>query len=401
MLSPKQKENVRFGESVGFLALSEGSIRSGKTHCAATSFYFFTQRLESNYRHLICGRSRAVLEAEILPVLQSLAQITGETLLYNKLNNILRIGKQFYHIVAGNDERSQHRIMGYTMHSALCDELTLVPQTFYDAMISRLSYTDSKLWATCNPKGPLHWVKTELIDKGAIDLHQKFTFEDNPTLSEDVKERYRERFAGVFLLRNVAGIWAEADGLIWPDYEVIPAPTTRPVRVDIGVDYGAASPSAFVAVADYKTHHIVVGTRVVAGSTSDARNDTEIADALSNFCELLESNTVILDPSAASLRAELLNRKRKGNFTPAVRKADNNVLFGLRLTGAALSSGRLKLAEGQCDPLIDEMKNYSWDDNREDTPIKANDHGCDALRYVAVERMRRQFSGRLTLPKGL
>ena len=60
------------------------------------------------------------------------------------------------------------------------------------------------------------------------------------------------------------------------------------------------------------------------------------------------------------------------------------MLDGIRLVSSLLSSGRL-LIHASCGYLIGEMQSYSWDEKKaakgEDSPIKKDDHGVDALRY--------------------
>ena len=57
----------------------------------------------------------------------------------------------------------------------------------------RCSVAGSKYWFNCNPAGPNHWFKVNWIDKQEekkiIYLH--FTMDDNPSLTEEIKERYR------------------------------------------------------------------------------------------------------------------------------------------------------------------------------------------------------------------
>lgn len=54
----------------------------------------------------------------------------------------------------------------------------------------------SRLWFNCNPAGPRHWLYTEWIleseKKNCLHLH--FTMEDNPGLSEQVRQRYRSLY---------------------------------------------------------------------------------------------------------------------------------------------------------------------------------------------------------------
>jgi phage terminase large subunit len=88
---------------------------------------------------------------------------------------------------------------------------------------------------------------------------------------------------------------------------------------------------------------------------------------------------IVVDPSAASFRVQLFQDRLR----PVL--ADNEVLDGIRLVSSLLASGRL-LIHQSCKHLISEMQSYSWDEKAaakgEDSPVKVNDHGADALRYA-------------------
>ena len=90
---------------------------------------------------------------------------------------------------AGHDEASHTRLQGLTAHSVLADEVTLYPEVFWKTLLSRCTFDDSKLWATCNPQGKRHWLKKDYIDQGKIDTIQQFTFDDNPILGQATKQR--------------------------------------------------------------------------------------------------------------------------------------------------------------------------------------------------------------------
>ncbi|WP_324824442.1 terminase large subunit domain-containing protein [Brevibacillus laterosporus] len=70
---------------------------------------------------------------------------------------------------------------------------------------------------TVTPAGPYHWFKTDFIDKAKekriLVLH--FTMDDNMSLSEKVKERFRRMFSGVFFKRYILGLWMMAEGLVF------------------------------------------------------------------------------------------------------------------------------------------------------------------------------------------
>jgi PBSX family phage terminase large subunit len=69
----------------------------------------------------------------------------------------------------------------------------------------------------CNPEGPHHYIKEEFIDKAKEKnvYHLHFTMDDNLTLSQKIKDRYKRMFTGVFFKRFILGLWVAADGLIY------------------------------------------------------------------------------------------------------------------------------------------------------------------------------------------
>ena len=80
-----------------------------------------------------------------------------------------------------------------------------------------------------------------------------------------------------------------------------------------------------------------------------------------------------------------LLRKRK-RFR--IRRADNRVLPGIRLVGALLDSGRLRIGKA-CKDAIREFGLYLWqDDKARDVPLKENDHAMDDIRYFCMSVMK-------------
>ena len=104
--------------------------------------------------------------------------------------------------------------------------------------------------------------------------------------------------------------------------------------------------------------------------------DEEYAAALGNLAGQRHIAAVIVDPSAASF-IEVLRRRGW-----RVKKADNDVLSGIRLTSDALKEGKLVICEG-CDDLIREMDEYVWDlsSGTKDRVKKEHDHAMDDMRY--------------------
>ena len=88
---------------------------------------------------------------------------------------------------------------------------------------------------------------------------------------------------------------------------------------------------------------------------------------------------MVLDPSAASF-AEALRRRGL-----RVKKADNEVLSGIRLTAQMLKEGRLVICD-TCGDAIREFSLYRWEQGEDgrDRVRKEHDHAMDEIRYFAA-----------------
>ena len=107
--------------------------------------------------------------------------------------------------------------------------------------------------------------------------------------------------------------------------------------------------------------------------------DGEYADALEALAGGRRLDGVIVDPSAASF-LEVLRRRGL-----PVRKAENDVLSGIRLTSDLLKEGKLVLCR-ECRDCLREIEDYVWDTRAgtRDRVRKENDHAMDDMRYFAA-----------------
>ena len=67
------------------------------------------------------------------------------------------------------------------------------------------------------------------------------------------------------------------------------------------------------------------------------------------------------------------------------RKAENDVLSGIRLTSDLLKAGKIVICEG-CADCLREMDEYVWDlsGGGKDKVRKEHDHAMDDMRYFAA-----------------
>lgn len=271
-----------------------------------------------------------------------------------------------------------------------------MPESFVNQATGRCSVAGSKFWFNCNPANPLHWFKTNWIDaihaedeakrKRLVYLH--FTMEDNLSLTEEVKRRYRSMYVGVFYKRYIEGKWVSADGLIYDmfgsaniikDSDVPIGMIHHPhTRRYVAIDYGTSNACAFLDIYDDgKTIWVLQEYYYSGREKGKQKTDSEYAEELTGFASS-EVLFYILDPSALSFKTELRKRGLR------VKEADNEVLDGIRMTASLFASRRLLVHE-RCKRLIAELQGYIWDEKAAlrgvEQPVKVNDHACDALRY--------------------
>ena len=228
-------------------------------------------------------------------------------------------------------------IQGMTLGGVLFDEVALMPRTFVEQAMARCSLKGSKLWFNCNPDTPEHWFYREWIKqadmKNALYLH--FTMDDNPALSDEIKKRYKTLYSGVFYERFVEGKWVSVEGLVYPYFnrnehiKDIAEPCEKYV---VSCDYGTVNPMS-IGLWGLKADKWYRLDEYYFDSKTEAymKTDEEYYIELENLIDGRNIEMIIVDPSAASF-IECINRHSKY----MVKKADNNVLDGIRKTADAL-----------------------------------------------------------------
>ncbi len=358
-------------------------------------FFLWSMSLFHDQVFAICGKTVGALRRNlILPLpgwLGSAFQIT-EHRADNKI--VVRLGDRVntYYLFGGQDESSYMLIQGITLAGVLLDEVVLMPRSFVEQACARCSVPESKLWFSCNPGSTEHWFYKEWIckadSKHALRLH--FTMEDNPGLSEKVRQRYDRLYTGVFYKRYVLGQWCQSQGLVYQlSQENITEVIPERGQWYISVDYGTKNP--FSAGLWCVENGVAVRVREFyydSAATGKMLTDQDYYDRLLALCGNAPVQQVIVDPSAASFITLI---RRQGRFR--VRKAQNKVLPGIRLVASLLQQKRLQIHQS-CKDALREFRLYCWEeDPGRDVPRKENDHAMDEIRYFAMGVMGRLDNG--------
>lgn len=414
--------------------IADGAIRSGKTVCMSLSFVFWAMTSFNGQNFAMCGKTIGSFRRNVLFWLKLMLRSRGYRVTDHRADNLVEISRgqvtNYFYIFGGKDERSQDLIQGITLAGLFCDEVALMPESFVNQATGRCSVTGSKYWFNCNPDGPYHWFKVNWIDKAigylgkaktakiqeeaektgkVLDLKKllyvHFTMDDNLSLSEEIKARYRSMYTGVFFKRYIMGLWAMAEGIIYdmfdPDKHTVDtgalaaaykARTGYPFWTGeryVSCDYGTQNPTAFLLWEKGANKKWYCRREYYYSGREKGRQktDAEFSSDLRAWLGGMEIRAVILDPAAASFKAQL----EKDGFK--VKKAKNDVLDGIRFVATLLNQGSIFI-DKSCENLIKEFASYIWDakaaEKGEDKPVKDHDHALDAFRYfcMTIIRMR-------------
>lgn len=386
--------------------IADGAIRSGKTVSMALSFVVWAMDSFEEQNFAMCGKTIGSFRRNVLAALKLMLRSRGYQCKDHRADNLLEVvqnGKtNYFYIFGGKDERSQDLIQGITLAGVFFDEVALMPESFVNQATGRCSVEGSKFWFNCNPEGPFHWFKQNWIDKckekNLLYLH--FTMDDNLSLSEKIKERYRSMYSGVFYKRYIQGLWCVAEGLIYDMFDsarhVVSGFIKPSGRCYVSCDYGTQNATVFLLwCKDALGKWICCREYYYSGRDEESqKTDTEYADDLEKWLDGISPERIIIDPSAASFTAEL---KKRGYH---IRKANNAVLDGIRFVASLLNQDEIGIHEC-CNNTVKEFSSYTWDEKAsehgEDKPVKQADHCMDALRYFCYTIVRK--NGSLTIFK--
>jgi PBSX family phage terminase large subunit len=244
---------------------------------------------------------------------------------------------------------------------------------------------------TTNPDGPRHWIKLRLIDAGEASVYYSKA-EDNPHNPKDYGDILGS-LTGVMYQRLGLGKWVAADGMVYEEWDDMlhvidsfPIPASwRRIRA---IDFGYTNPMSIIWLA------------------MDHDDTAYVYREMYATQKLVEDWAALIMEASAGERIEatICDHDAEGRATLnrhgiATIPADKGIEQGLQRVAARLRDQRLFVfrdALVEADPaleaakkptcLLQEMPGYVWPktgDGRpvKETPVKVNDHACDALRY--------------------
>jgi PBSX family phage terminase large subunit len=380
-LTQKQQEYRR--NAVKVWNVKTGATRSGKTY---GDYFMIPKRLlyvhDKPGINVILGNTKGTLQRNIIQPMQDLYGCGLVSDIHSD-NTADLFGERCFCLGADNIKHV-NRLRGSGIKYCYGDEVTTWHPEVFEMLKSRLDKGYSKFDGTCNPEGPGHWFK-RFLDNPELqgDIYQQaYTIDDNPFNDPEVVARMKRDYAGtVYYDRYILGLWAVADGLIYPAFTscVVDAADVPAVfeRYVVSMDYGTMNATAMLLWGKSGRTWYAIDEFYYSGRDNRfQKTDEDYLNDLRKLTAGKRLNMLVIDPSAASFIA-LATR----NGIP-VRKADNDVLEGIRETSTAIQRRRI-LISNRCINAIKEAGGYAWDAKAdEDRPVKINDHAMDAMRYM-------------------
>lgn len=381
------------GKRLNFLS---GSVRSGKTYISLLKWALWIAEQPFDREFMMVGKTIGSLKRNCLNLLQTMV---GEAnFSYSANNKSALLFNHVIHLEGANDERSENKIRGMTLGGAYCDEITLYPQSFVSMLLSRLSVSGAKLWATCNPDTPTHYIKKEYLDNDNIidKMVWNFYLDDNIFLDAEYVEAVKREYSGVFYQRFILGQWVRAEGVIYTDFANNPSKFIikelpkdakgKPIKfkqVTIGIDFGGnKSATTFVCTGitdGYKDLYVLENKYIKAQITPE-----DLDFMFVKFFKECESRYghiqyVFCDSAEQILIRGLWRIAQKHKLRTTVGNAKKTPINDrIQTTMRMIAGGRFYILE-HCKQVVDALRDSVWDEKRPDERLDDGTTDIDTL----------------------
>ena len=371
--------------------VADGSIRSGKTIAMICGFLLWSQEMFSGQSFILAGKTMGALKKNVIKPMLQILEAWGWPYTYIRAGSDahIEIGSNVYYLYGANTEASQDALQGLTAAGAYADEAALFPQSFIDQMIGRCSVSGAKIWMNCNPESPHNYVKAEFIDKArekkVYRLH--FEMDDNLTLSQAVKQRYRRAWpaGSVFYKRFILGLWVAADGLIYQqfaDYVEEYLITEQWLKdneiiyATIGVDFGGTkSAHSFTLTGFTRGYKQVV---VLDEYYCKKRiNPKQLQDAFVDFVKRAQSRFKVYEAYCDSAEQTLISGLEMACMQAGVAIDIKNAIKGpindrIAFYNSLIAQRRWKIME-HCKHIIEAFEQAVYDDTKKNQDVRLDD----------------------------
>ena len=364
-LLPKQME---FMKSTASDVLYSGAAGAGKTRVLC--YKARDLALQPNFPVGLFRKRRTDLRATTLrtmlyPDADLPPVLAAGTYKHKKDESIIELPGGGFIFYGGFDD--ELKLGSLNLGAVLIDEGIELEEDEWVMLQTRMRNKAGKLrqsFCATNPGTPSHFLYNYFYEGGLPGAHciETNTY-DNVFLPQDYISRM-DRLTGTAHKRLVEGQWVAHQGLIFGGLQ-FEKREEQWDRLVLGVDAGFHHPHALlIGVSNYNPPHVL--KEIVGAEWTEEKFASEISEVVPK-----DVDNVWVDPSAPSLIECIKNE----GFN--AESADNDVLAGISKVIQVQPT-----VSPDCSVMRKHCNSYRWNPNRDDKPIKENDHGPDALRYA-------------------
>lgn len=408
VLTPKQQEFFFAKDKrLNFLV---GSVRSGKTHISLIKFALrVVANAPKGEEFLFCAKTFTTLKRNVLNPLLSLVGASNFSYNLTKKEGVL-FNHRLY-LEGANNETSENKIRGMTLAGAYCDEITLFPESFVSMLLSRLSRPNAKLYATCNPDNPNHYIKKEFIDDESLNRTVwQFLLTDNTFLPKEYIEDISKEYSGVFYNRYILGQWVRAEGLIYGEFANNTEAYLLPMNYDYkknivymtyGIDFGGnKSATSFVCTGFTQGFRDVI--ILEAERHEKELTPNELDQLFYEFVERCHDKYGKMAYSYADSSEQILIRGlrnialRFGLQTQVKNAKKSAIKDRIMAVNKLIGSGRFWVNR-HCTTVIKALQDAVWDEDKEDERLddfSSDIDTLDAMEYSIEPHFKELFMAR-------
>jgi PBSX family phage terminase large subunit len=320
-------------------------------------------------------------------------------------------------VVGGMDKAT--KIMSSEYDMIYVQEAIELTENDWEALTTRLrngKVSFQQLLADANPSTPTHWLK-QRCDRGLTRILNS-KHEENPTLFTregtltDVGRSYiskLDNLTGVRYARLRKGQWVAAEGLIYEDWD----PNVHVVdKFDIpevwprywSIDWGYTNPTVIQMWAEDPDGRLFLYREFYMSRRIPADHAVAVLKVVAPGGQWIEPKPTFIvtdhdqnDRIAFERGVGLSSRNAKKDVLNGIQAVQSRIRIAgdgkprLFLVRGALVERDNNLVDAK-RPICteEELPGYVWDISEgkqpKEKPVKEDDHGCDALRYMVAEK---------------
>ena len=274
------------------------------------------------------------------------------------------------------------RIRGRKRHIAFLNEANELTFEDFTQIILR---TSEILIMDFNPSDVFSWIYDKVMTRKDASFYQT-TYLDNPFLDiNTIKEIEYLKLTDANYWR-VFGLGERGLNIsaIFPHFNQVDEIPERAKFISFGLDWGFTNdPTALISVykdgLDLYVQEHLYETGLTNNDLSRKMRDLEI-----------ERKEIIADSAEPKSITEL---SRQGFLIKGAKKGPDSIRLGIDV----MKRHRIYITNESIN-LIKEMQSYKWKTDRNgnqiNEPESGNDHAIDALRYVCLNKLMENYSGK-------